>query len=98
MRIKPEVDFRFSPPTNSSVPSGSWWSVPNLVKIGEELRTLSSGTYIVTEKPYCAADLIIYHFFAILANVIDNNERACSIDVNDVVNNFMANKQSTMTI
>jgi len=41
MRIKPEVDFRFSPPTNSSIPCGSWWSVPNLVKIGEELRTLS---------------------------------------------------------
>jgi len=69
MRIKPEVDFRFSPPTNSSVPPGSWWSVPNLVKIGEELRTLSSGTYIhtyiQTEKPTCAADLIIYHLVAI---------------------------------
>ena len=37
---KQEVDFRFSLPTNSSVSPGSWWSVPNLVKIGEELQTL----------------------------------------------------------
>ena len=76
MRIKPEVDFRFSPPTNSSVPSGFWWSVSNLVKIGEELRTISSGTDRQTEKPPCAADLIIYHFFAILANVVDNNNNS----------------------
>jgi len=34
MRIKPEVDFRFSSPTNSSVPSKPWWSVPNLVQVG----------------------------------------------------------------
>ena len=73
MRIKPEVDFRFPPPTNSSVPSGSWWSVPNLVKIGEELRTLSCGTDTHTDgETHCAADIIIYHFFAILANVVDN--------------------------
>ena len=52
MRIKPEVYFRFSPPTNLSNPVRSWWSVPNLVKIGEELRTLSSyiHTHTRTER------------------------------------------------
>ena len=48
MRIKPEVKFRFSPSMDSSVPFRYWWSVPNLVEIGEELRTLSSGTDIHT--------------------------------------------------
>ena len=78
MSIKPKVDYRFSPPTNSSFLPRTWWSVPNLVKIGEELRTLSSRIEVIhtdirTEKPPCAPDLIIYHFFAILANVVDKN-------------------------
>jgi len=34
MRIKPEVDFRFLPPSSSSVQLWSWGSLPSLVQIG----------------------------------------------------------------
>ena len=53
------------------------------VKFGEDrLRIVVaivcdvSHTDLRMEKPPCAPDLIIYHFFAILANVVDNNNNS----------------------
>ena len=79
MRIKPEVDYRFSPPNELVRPI---LVLVVYAKFGEDRRRIADAivwdiyihthTYIQTEKPTCAADIIIYHFFANLANVVDN--------------------------
>ena len=64
-------DFRFVPPTKSSFPVESWWSVPNLVKIGEKLQTVSSGTDRQTEKPISPLVLLSTAFCS-TSNIVDN--------------------------
>jgi hypothetical protein len=74
VRMKPEVDIRFHRQRTSLV----WLfpvpgSVRNLVKIGEELRTLSGmDTHLHSQRNSLTMCIIHYHFLTVTCMVIDN--------------------------
>ena len=67
----------------------SWWSVSNLVKIGEELRTLSSRIEVMQtdgwtdgRRNQLAPPILLSTTFCYTSNVVDNNcMKVCVVQI-----------------